>query len=244
MAQKPYPTNQYPGNPPVYSAASYPSAYPGAHSTQVHTSGQSTIVVQQAPVVVTKQRRGLFGQIGHELNQLGRVVSREVDWTADQINKSIATTATGNILSLFQSGNVIQLVSRKSGRSLQIVMGQSGQLVVDGLGQDGAPNATWTVVNEGNNQVRLHNQHNFLACVGGSIIVVHMAPGTVHGIETKFQLSQVGQFIYLESLKERGRHVGILDNGQLKPALATGKEQHSQFGVKLLHSPYGVANTK
>ena len=44
---------------------------------------------------------GLFGQIGRELNLLGKTVSRAVDYTADEINKSIATTATGQVLVRF-----------------------------------------------------------------------------------------------------------------------------------------------
>ena len=47
-------------------------------------------------------QRGLFGQIGHELNLLGKTVGRELDWTADQINKSLATTATGQVLVRFE----------------------------------------------------------------------------------------------------------------------------------------------
>ncbi|KAH3701845.1 uncharacterized protein LOC127860719 [Dreissena polymorpha] len=213
----------------VPSAAVYTS--PSGHHT--------TVVMQQQPYVVTRSSPGLFGSLGRELNNLGRTISREIDWTADQINKSLATTATGNILNLFQSGNFVQLVSRISGRSLEIVQGPAG-LVVDGLGPDNAPHATWTIVNEGGNQVRLHNNNNFLAIINGSTIVIHMPPGVMHGVETKFQVTQHGQFIILESLKERGRHVGVLPGGALKPALATGKEDHAMFGVRLMYSPYSV----
>lgn len=65
--------------------------------------------------------------------------------------------------------------------------------------------------------------------------------GVVHGVETKFQLTQRGQFIHIESVKERGRHIGVIGTGQLKQALATGKEDHSMFGVRLLvgiHVPF------
>ncbi|XP_060555045.1 uncharacterized protein LOC132715946 [Ruditapes philippinarum] len=230
MAQK----GGYPGNPPPYYAA------PGAAVYNIPNAGQNVTIVQGQPHVVTKSSRGLFGQIGHEINLLGKTISREVDWTADQINKSLATTAQGNILNLFQSGNVIQLVSRSSGRSLEIVQGPAS-LIVDGLGQDNAPNATWTVVNEGGNQVRLHNNNNFLAIINGATVLINMPPGTMHGIETKFQLTQRLQFVHLESMKERGKHIGILPSGLLKAALATGKEDHSMFGVRLIYSPYGVA---
>ncbi|WAR04225.1 hypothetical protein MAR_019594, partial [Mya arenaria] len=64
-------------------------------------------------------------------------------------------------------------------------------------------------------------------------MVINMPPGQMHGVETKFQLYERGAFVHLESMKERGRHLGILPGGQLKPALATGKEDHSMFGVRL-----------
>ena len=37
----------------------------------------------------------------------------------------------------FRNGNVVQLVSRKSGRCVEIVMSPQGQLVVDALGTEG-----------------------------------------------------------------------------------------------------------
>lgn len=218
----------------------YPGAVNNPPPPTVYTYPNSTVVVQQQqPTVVHKSSRGLFGQIGHEINMLGRTVGRELDWTADQINRSLSTTATSQVLTLFQSGNVIQLVSRASGRSLQIVQGPTG-LVVDGLGPDNAFNAQWTVVNEGANQVRLHNNNNFLAIINGATVVMHMPPGSVHTNDTKFQMTQLGQFIVFSSMREPGKHIGILPNGQLKAALATGREDHGQFGVRLIHSPHGV----
>jgi hypothetical protein len=38
---------------------------------------------------------------------------------------------------IFQTNNVVQLVSRASGRSLQIIMSPTQQLVIDGAGQEG-----------------------------------------------------------------------------------------------------------
>lgn len=218
----------------------YPGAVNNPPPPAVYTYPNSTVVVQQQqPTVVHKSSRGLFGQIGHEINMLGRTVGRELDWTADQINRSLSTTATSQVLTLFQSGNVIQLVSRASGRTLQIVQGPTG-LVVDGVGPDNAFNAQWTVVNEGANQVRLHNNNNFLAIINGATVVMHMPPGSVHTNDTKFQMTQLGQFIVFSSMREPGKHIGILPNGQLKAALATGREDHAQFGVRLIHSPHGV----
>lgn len=34
--------------------------------------------------------------------------------------------------------------------------------------------AVWTVINEGNNQVRLHNNFNYLGIVNGQTILIHM----------------------------------------------------------------------
>lgn len=54
-------------------------------------------------------------------------------------------------------------------------------------------------------------------------------------METKFQLSQCQQqFVTFESLSERARHLAFLLTGELKPALASGKETNSQFGIKLV----------
>ncbi|CAG2256014.1 unnamed protein product [Mytilus edulis] len=77
----------------------------------------------------------------------------------------------------FQTNNVVQLVSRASGRSLQIVMSPTQQLVIDGCGAEGpqAFNTLWTVVNESNNQVRLHNNNNYIAIVNGLTQLVHMS---------------------------------------------------------------------
>ena len=41
---------------------------------------------------------GLFGKLKSGLDQVGREITKGADWTADQINKSLSTTATGNIL--------------------------------------------------------------------------------------------------------------------------------------------------
>lgn len=34
--------------------------------------------------------------------------------------------------------------------------------------------AVWTVINEGSNQVRLHNNFNYLAIVNGQTMVIHV----------------------------------------------------------------------
>ncbi|XP_064617815.1 uncharacterized protein LOC135481954 isoform X2 [Liolophura sinensis] len=191
---------------------------------------------------MAKKNKGLFGSLLDSADRTVNALTKEVD-------RAVGYHTDTTLLQLFQTQNVVQLVSRSNGQALQIVMSQSGQPVVDGLGainphghtiQDQPFNTLWTVINEGKNQVRLHNNNNYLAIVNGNTIVMNIAPGTPHGVESKFQLYQVAnQFVTLESCKEYGRHVGILPNGTLKPALATGKDLHGQFGVRLVFSPYG-----
>ncbi|KAL5020133.1 hypothetical protein ScPMuIL_003025 [Solemya velum] len=221
---------------PAAGGGAYPpgQVYPPAgatHTTVVHTQTK----------VVHKPSRGLFGGLTNELNKFGKSLEKEVNLAAKSVSNTSHQYASGAILQLFQTQNVIQLLSRASGRSLQIVMGPTGSLTVDGNGMEGpqAYNATWTVVNEGKNQVRLHNNNNYLTIADGNTTLINMPPGSTHGIETKFQLVQIGQFIIMESCKEQNRHIGVLPTGQLKSALATGREDHAQFGVRVIYSPYG-----
>lgn len=59
----------------------------------------------------------------------------------------------------------------------------------------------------------------------------------MHGAETKLQLHQISQFVTLQSCKNIAQHVGVLDNGQLKSALATHRnDNHAMFGVRLIVS--------
>ena len=44
-----------------------------------------------------------------------------------------------------------------------------------------------------------------------------------------FKISIVEQFIRLESADDSGHHIGILSNGDLKAAFATGTEMESHF---------------
>ena len=57
------------------------------------------------------------------------------------------------------------------------------------------------------------------------------------GPETKLRLTMKDKsFVTLESFTKSGNHVGVLNTGQLKSALATGKEVDGQFGVRLIVS--------
>ncbi|XP_060066925.1 uncharacterized protein LOC132547185 [Ylistrum balloti] len=233
--QQPPGPNYYPGGPvpPPYSAqpqATYPTAGP-------------TVVVQQQRVVAPppKNSHGILGFLSKEVDAMGRMTERELNWVANKAVGHIDQNSANPILGNFTTNNVIQLISRASGHSLQIVMAPTGELVVDGAGPEGPQvnNAVWTVVNEGKNQVRLHNNYNYLAIIRGNTMVMNMPPGSQHGVETLFQVSVAAkQFVTLMSVSTNGQYVGVLPSGQLKSALATGSGDHAQFGIRLLSSPY------
>ena len=56
------------------------------------------------------------------------------------------------------------------------------------------------------------------------------------GNEAKFHVTQDGIFIYLESLAEKGRHLGFQASGELKSASVFVKDEDSKFGAKLIVS--------
>ncbi|XP_041373685.1 uncharacterized protein LOC121386749 [Gigantopelta aegis] len=237
----PPPPYQEQASGPVYAGP--PPSYPSQMQHQV-VAGGTTIIVQQGPTRPAapppKQKKGLFGSLMKEVDKVASTVTNE-------INDLVGQNTTGAILNQFQTGNVVQLVSRTSGRSLQVVAAVNGQLVVDGAGPtQGQPpfNAVWTVVAEGKNQIRLHNNNNFLTIINGQTALINMPPGTVQGIETKLQLHLMsGQYVIIESMKEQGRYVGVMPDGSLKPASSTGREINSHFAVKLVYSPYAAVTS-
>lgn len=180
---------------------------------------------------------GFLSSLKKEATKIGRDVSRGVDSFSKDVNKAVDEHWSSPILDAFSTGNVVQLVSRSSGKSLQIVQSSSGQLVVDGVGQEGpsAYNAHWRIINHGKNIISLQNQDNFLALKDGTIYLVYIPPGTPAGIETLFRLSQIDKnFIMLISKKEENCRLGILKDGQLKSPIGTGSEWDAQFGVRVI----------
>lgn len=182
----------------------------------------------------------MFKGITRELNLLGNQMSREVDDLSRNINHAVDGAKSCPLLDNFSNASVIQLVSRSSGKTLQIVMAPTGYLVADGLGPEGPSfmHAHWTVVNEGSNIIRLHNNNNYIGIVNGNTCIVQGVPNAMPGPETKLRLTMKDKsFVTLESFTKSGNHVGVLNTGQLKSALATGKEVDGQFGVRLIYTP-------
>ncbi|KAK2191613.1 hypothetical protein NP493_50g04065 [Ridgeia piscesae] len=173
---------------------------------------------------------GLLGSLKKGLSDVGRNISKEADRASQSFQHAVDANRSSPILDLFRSGNVIQLISRSSGKCLEIVQAPDGKLIVD---------AHWTVLNEGNNIIRLYSGNNYLAIANGTTQIISVSSPALAGVETTFRLSQTDQFILLEARRENGLHVGILPTGELKSALATGRETHAHFGVRLIVSASG-----
>ncbi|XP_059141671.1 uncharacterized protein LOC131929394 isoform X2 [Physella acuta] len=251
MSQQPYPSaGTYPppgGPPPPYSDSSQNPMQPDPATPQASAASSNTHVTHDK--VNTKQEQpkekkgGFFSNLKKEAEKVGKQLGHELDKAGKTINDAVDRNYQSALLDLFKNGNVVQLVSRVTGRTLQIVISSTGQMVLDANGplDPNAFNTLWTVTNEGSNQVRLHNYQNYITVIDGETVIRTYPPGTATGPETKFQLSQIHQqFVMLESLKEKNRHVGFMPSGELKPALATIKEPSSQLGVKLVSTPYPV----
>lgn len=63
----------------------------------------------------------------------------------------------------------------------------------------------WTVINEGHNQVRLHNHNNFLAIVNGQTIVIHVVSIYMY-VLSFLQLSIFFLKKYVIAIKPRKAH--------------------------------------
>lgn len=149
-----------------------------------------------------------------------------------------------------KSGNVIQCVSRITGQSLQILQAPDGRLVLDSLGGDGHQfhNAHFTVVQDRDGYILLHNNFNYLAIKDGIAQLYAAGSGGLPTPECRFKVREVlmqNQFVTIENVSERGRYLAVLPNGQMKSAIATsGADQDSHFAIRLIYSPYGAVSPK
>nr|XP_022325542.1 uncharacterized protein LOC111125751 [Crassostrea virginica] len=115
------------------------------------------------------QKPGLLKRIEEKIEKVGDVVQEKLEAAGNFIETEWNKHNFGPVLANFVTGAQIQLVSKASGHTLHIVQAPSGELLVEGKGEIGpeAWNATWTVFNDGNNQVHLYNYNNFLAISNG-----------------------------------------------------------------------------
>lgn len=139
-----------------------------------------------------------------------------------------------------RSGNILQLVSRVTGHTLQWM---SSKETLDGLGclDNDAKSTLWTVnlvadsIKEGF-IIQLHNEGFYLCIADGETKLTEYEDPAAAGDETLLKVSIVEQFIRLESADDCGHHIGILNNGDLKAAIATGTEMEAHFAPKVIFS--------
>ncbi|CAH1797439.1 unnamed protein product [Owenia fusiformis] len=248
---QPPPPGAYPAQPPpgAYPAQPPPGVYPqkhvvGENVTNVLPGGKGVVVAGASQTTVVKSS-GNTHTVVHQKPK--RSLASRVMKMMDKVTFDLAYFGENSkfqSLNMFKEGNVVQLISKASGKSLQIVQSPNGQFMVDGCGMEGpsAANAVWTVEVVGSNIVKLQNNYNYLAVINGCTTLIYFPPqsGYALGTETHFRLQQISNFILLDSFKESGHHVGILPTGELKSAVATGKEDHAQFGVRLIYTPHVV----
>jgi hypothetical protein len=196
----------------------------------------------------------MLSNIGKGISNAAESVSKEAGKLTTAAEKKWAEFNTSPLLESFRTGNVIQLVSRSTGKTLEVVKDNQGQHVLDGLGPDGSAtdyvfstaanavlpdcpfgHANWVCINEGSHVVHLHNNNNFIAIKDGKTILVHCEPASV-GPETRLKVKDLDKtFVSLMSANEHGQHVGVLPTGEMKPAIATGSENDGQFGVRIIY---------
>lgn len=151
-------------------------------------------------------------------------------------------------LDYVKNGNVIQVISRMTGRSVQILQSPDGRLVLDGLGGDGHQyiNAHFTVIQDYDNHILLHNNFNYLAIKDGIAQVYSAGPAGVATTACRFKIREVmlqNQFVVIESVAERGRYLAVLPTGQMKSSLATSpSDNDTHFAIRLIYSPLGKVN--
>jgi len=234
-----YPQNQssvYPPPPQVqqgYVPPPGPTYYAPPPAYSVPPPAQSTQPYQQpqpAKVYKAGTSGGFLGAIGKDLFKGITSVTKDVD-------NMYSKMTHGSTTQILQSGCVVQLISKCSGRLLQIVNGPAG-LTIDGNGPDNpqAFNTLWTVFREPNSVViKLQNCNNYMAMVNGQLVLIAAANPLSAPPSTRFKVFQTEHFIVLQSLMECEQHIGVNADGFPRPGNVTsGTDKQAQFGVKLV----------
>nr|XP_022320312.1 uncharacterized protein LOC111122722 [Crassostrea virginica] len=188
-----------------------------------------------------KNKHGCFDGLKQEMNKIGNTIQKELDVAGHKISSEIHQHAHATVFNNFVTGNKIQLVSKINGRALQVTRPATGGPIVYGNGDLGpdAKNAIWTVINEGNNRVHLHNNFDYLVILAGVTGVMHFDEGAQVAEETRFQLIAKGEkCVVLESVKEYEKCVGVREDGTLMPAShCSAADEHAKFYVYLVEAP-------
>ncbi len=138
-------------------------------------------------------------------------------------------------------GNVIQFLSRSSGRTIQIVVSKTtNELICDAIGGSGSfyPNAYWLVVCSQNGRHYFHNNYNYLAIKNGKIVIIPCTNSDKPPNEAEFRVQDVlgsAQAVYLESVHMPGYFIGFDDEGQPGDEIKLkAKEKFGQFEIQLV----------
>ncbi|OQV21241.1 hypothetical protein BV898_04728 [Hypsibius exemplaris] len=245
-------------SPPV-ETSSHVSAPPGggyAYTETTTTKGPfstTTVHKEGKEGKPSKDKSGsLFGQLtkaGSDLLGKGLVATNKaVDFVATKLDETLQKHYGGSAtMNIFQTGNVIQLISKTTGRTLQLLQAPNGQLVLDANGPDD-PQAFHThfiVTREPDNVITLHNNYNYLAIVNG-FATIHRAAEQGHvTLHCRLRLHEPSdKYISLESVQEKNNALGVTPNGAMKSALATRyTDKDAFFAVRLIYSPHGAPPT-
>jgi len=198
---------------------------------------------------------------GEKAKAYGENALEKASEAASEAADKVANTIDPHrvVLENFVEGAVVVLISRSSGQALELVekSGRSnwlarklkhagalpyGDLTVHGKGGEGegSNRAHWTVVNPGGRRVRLHCDNNYITIQDGTTTCVTCKQTERLGEESLFEISHDEQFVIFESCHKSGHHLGILPDGTVKSALATGTETDACFAVKLISKPEEV----
>eukprot|EP00918_Siedleckia_nematoides_P001508 GHVU01003574.1.p1 GENE.GHVU01003574.1~~GHVU01003574.1.p1 ORF type:complete len:194 (+),score=17.37 GHVU01003574.1:212-793(+) len=166
-------------------------------------------------------------------------VSREAGNLSRAASHAVNSHWSSPLLSTFENGNTVQLVSRSSSKAIQLDDPLVGDAVLDAKADPtdvGNKKTHWISVDTGKNIIQIKHGEYYIAIVNGATVLQKHSDSALAGEPTKFRLAQSGNFVTFESLTEEGRHLGFLADGELKSALVSSKDADSQFGVRLIAS--------
>ncbi|XP_065838934.1 uncharacterized protein [Oscarella lobularis] len=128
--------------------------------------------------------------------------------------------------SLISNGRVVQLIPKSYPYST-LRMRPDGS--VDAFGGRGKK-AQFQIVARGGNFLfkNVKNPSLFLAIKDG-----HLKSGG-GGPFCEFKPSGAGAYVVFQSAKFPGQHIGVLPNGDIKPAANTGRGEHGQFLIRIM----------
>lgn len=229
-AQQPYPAQPQPGYPAQpYAPAAQAQAQPAGHTIIIqHGAAGRPVSAQRAPPPKSAPYKntsstlgGLFSGASKVAKSIGNTVQKELD-----IHASSPT------LSLFATGAILQFVSRKNNQCLRTL--PNGALDCVGNPAVNDPYTHYRVQNFGHNIVTLN-------CMGNPTFHIFIdKAGNVFGngpagFESKLRLHETMKgFITFESLHNPGCHVGITPEGLMKPGKSAGKDEDSQFSIRVI----------